>query len=193
VTGARAAHPGCQAAARCGTYCRVPVPPPPTPSPPVQIRLARADELGDVGRLTVAAYAADVRPTSPYAAELADAAGRAAHARLLVAVDPAHGGLLGTATLVLGGPYAQLAGPGDAELRMLAVDPAARRRGVGEALVRATVAEARAAGCRRYLLSTLPTMVAAHRLYERLGFRRAPALDHDPAAGVHLLAYALDL
>ena len=42
-------------------------------------------------------------------------------------------------------------------------------------------------------LSTLPTMVAAHRLYERLGFRRAPALDHDPVAGVHLLAYALDL
>ncbi|HYT27339.1 MAG TPA: GNAT family N-acetyltransferase [Actinomycetota bacterium] len=171
----------------------MPVPPPPAPAPSVRVRPARAEELAGVGRLTVAAYAADVSPSSSYAAVLADAAGRAAHARLLVAVDSANGGLLGTATLVLGGPYAQLAGPGEAELRMLAVDPAARRRGVGEALVRATVAEARAAACRRYVLSTLPTMVAAHRLYERLGFRRAPALDHDPVAGVHLLAYALDL
>ncbi len=136
----------------------MPVPPPPAPAPSVRVRPARAEELAGVGRLTVAAYAADVSPSSSYAAVLADAAGRAAHARLLVAVDPA-----------------------------------ARRRGVGEALVRATVAEARAAACRRYVLSTLPTMVAAHRLYERLGFRRAPALDHDPVAGVHLLAYALDL
>jgi ribosomal protein S18 acetylase RimI-like enzyme len=165
----------------------------PSQPPPPLVRPARPEELPAVGQLTVAAYAADIRPGSPYNATLADAAGRAARAELLVAVDPEGGALLGTATLVLGGPLAQLAGPGDAELRMLAVDPGARRRGVGEALVRATLARARAAGRGRVVLSTLPTMTAAHRLYERLGFGRAPALDHSPAAGVELLAYAVEL
>jgi ribosomal protein S18 acetylase RimI-like enzyme len=166
---------------------------PAAPPPPVRVRPAHPEELDAVGRLTVAAYAADVRPDSPYANHLADAAGRARQARLLVAVDPGER-LLGTATLVLGsGPWAELAGPGDAELRMLGVDQAARRRGVGEALLRAVLTEARAAGCRRLLLSTLPTMTAAHRLYERAGFRRDPALDRTPAPGVDLLAYTLDL
>ena len=159
----------------------------------MRVRSARPEELDAVGRLTVASYAAHVPPDSPYARQLADAASRARHARLLVAVEPG-GGLLGTATLVVGGgPWAELAGPGDAELRMLGVDPAARRRGVGEALLRATLAEARAAGCQRLLLSTLPTMTAAHRLYERAGFRRTPGLDHTPVPGVHQMAYALDL
>ncbi|HEV8651744.1 MAG TPA: GNAT family N-acetyltransferase [Actinomycetes bacterium] len=166
---------------------------PASPPPPVRVRPARPEELDAVGRLTVAAYAADVPPGSTYAQHLADAGGRARHARLLVAVDPEER-LLGTATLVVGGGrWAELAGPGDAELRMLGVDRAARRRGVGEALLRATLAEARAAGCRRFVLSTLPTMTAAHRLYERAGLRRAPALDHTPAPGIDLLAYALDL
>ena len=177
-------------AGECGTYYGMSD----TSTPPaVHIRPARPDELDAVGRLTVAAYVADVHPDSDYARHLGDAAGRARHARLLVAVDP-EGRLLGTATLVLGGGrWAELAGSGDAELRMLGVDQAARRRGVGEALLSAILAEARAAGCRRLLLSTLPTMTAAQRLYERAGFRRAPGLDRTPVPGVDLLAYTLDL
>lgn len=74
----------------------------PASPPPVRVRPARPEELDAVGRLTVAAYAADVPPGSTYAEHLADAAGRARHARLLVAVDPEER-LLGTATLVVGG------------------------------------------------------------------------------------------
>jgi hypothetical protein len=36
-------------------------------------------------------------------------------------------------------------------------------------------------------------MHAAHRLYERLGFTRLPALDWSPSEGVQLLGYTHDL
>jgi ribosomal protein S18 acetylase RimI-like enzyme len=167
---------------------------PAQPERPVLVRTALAGELDAVGRLTVRAYAPFISPTSPYRRRLADAADRAANASLLVAVDAASPEPLGTATLVVGdGPYAELAGPGEAELRMLAVDPAARRRGVGAALVRAVLDRARAGGARRVLLSTMPAMEEAQRLYRRFGFARAPDLDHRPAPGVRLLAFTLDL
>jgi ribosomal protein S18 acetylase RimI-like enzyme len=168
--------------------------PKPAQPRPVLVRAARHGELAAVGRLTVLAYAEFVPATSAYGQRLADAADRAANSSLLVAVDGDGGQLLGTATLVVGdGPYAELAGPGDAELRMLAVAPAARRRGVGAALVASVLERARAGGARRLVLSTLPTMTAAHRLYRRFGFARAPELDHRPVPGVELLAFTLDL
>jgi ribosomal protein S18 acetylase RimI-like enzyme len=43
------------------------------------------------------------------------------------------------------------------------------------------------------VLSSLPVQQAAHRLYERLGFRRTPDRDWSPATGVDLLAFRLDL
>jgi ribosomal protein S18 acetylase RimI-like enzyme len=167
---------------------------PANPTAPVLVRPARPEELDAVGRLTVRAYARFVPASSPYRERLADAADRAANATLLVAVGAEAGDLLGTATLVLGdGPYAELAGPGEAELRMLGVDPDARRRGTGAALVRAVLDRASAGGARRILLSTLPEMVDAQRLYRRFGFRRAPELDHRPGPKVQLLAFSLDL
>jgi hypothetical protein len=36
-------------------------------------------------------------------------------------------------------------------------------------------------------------MASAHRLYERLGFRRTPEQDWYPAPDVHLITYRLDL
>jgi hypothetical protein len=36
-------------------------------------------------------------------------------------------------------------------------------------------------------------MTGAQRLYERLGFRRAPDHDWSPALGILLLGYVLDL
>jgi ribosomal protein S18 acetylase RimI-like enzyme len=164
------------------------------PTEPVLVRPARPEELDAVGRLTVRAYAPFIPATSPYRQRLADAADRAANATLLVAVGAEAGELLGTATLVLGdGPYAELAGPGEAELRMLGVDPHARRRGAGAALVQAVLDRAAAGGARRILLSTMPEMAAAQRLYRRFGFRRAPELDHRPGPRVELLAFSLDL
>src|SRR4051794_21743999 len=102
--------------------------------------------------------------------------------------------LVGAVTVATrGGEWAEAAVPGEAVIRMLAVDPRGRGSGAGTALVRACIEQARADGCRLVRLSTEPTMVAAHRLYERLGFVRAPSYDWSPVAGVTLLGYVLPL
>jgi ribosomal protein S18 acetylase RimI-like enzyme len=83
--------------------------------------------------------------------------------------------------------------PDAASIRMLGVAPDARGQGVGEALVRECIDRARQSGRRRIRLDTRTTMTGAQRLYERLGFRRDPAHDWSPAAGVLLLGYVLEL
>jgi ribosomal protein S18 acetylase RimI-like enzyme len=50
-------------------------------------------------------------------------------------------------------------------------DPAARGRGVGEALNRAALGYAAALGARNVDLTSRPTREAANRLYQRLGFK----------------------
>jgi GNAT superfamily N-acetyltransferase len=155
------------------------------------VRAARADELAEVGRLTLASYLADgmVSPEGSYARELADASRRARYGELLVAVDPGET-LLGTVTICLpGSPLGELARAGELEFRMLAVAPSARRCGVGELLVRAVLARATEIGACRVVLSTAVEMLVAHRLYARLGFSRLPHLDWCPMPGVTLLAF----
>jgi ribosomal protein S18 acetylase RimI-like enzyme len=160
------------------------------------IRPARPGEYARIGELTARVYLDGryTRTTSPYLARLRDAAARAEQAELLVATDD-DGTLLGSVTFAAGGsPYAETAtGPQEAGFRMLVVDPAARGRGVGEALVLACLDLARAGGAHIVRLSTQPEMHAAHRLYERLGFRRTPELDWTPEPQVRLITYALEL
>jgi GNAT superfamily N-acetyltransferase len=79
------------------------------------------------------------------------------------------------------------------EVRLLAVAPAARRHGLGEALIRACARRARQAGAAALGLHTVEWMQAAGRLYERLGFVRAPEADFHPAPGVTIKAYRLEL
>lgn len=129
----------------------------------------------------------------PYAPVLRDVDRRAATALVLVAA--AEGRLLGGVTLAFpGSPLAELGGPGEAEIRMLAVDPAAHGRGIGSALAAACVERSRAEpGIERVVLCSQQSMRAAHRLYARLGFERAPRLDWSPLPGVDLWAFGLDL
>jgi ribosomal protein S18 acetylase RimI-like enzyme len=155
------------------------------------VRPARPDELEEVGRLTLEAYLADgmVNPAGSYAAQLANAARRAREAELLVAVDP-EGMLLGTITVCLpGSPLGELSVPGELELRMLGVAPRARRRGVGEALVRTVLERARQTGAHRVVLYSGEQMHTAHRLYARLGFIRMPERDLYLLSGVRFLVF----
>ncbi|WP_223148225.1 GNAT family N-acetyltransferase [Actinotalea sp. JY-7885] len=159
------------------------------------VRPARPDELAAVGELTVAAYLADglVPDDHWYVEELRDAVDRAEHGTVLVAVGE-DGGLLGTVTVVRPpSRYAEVAGEHEAELRMLAVAPGARRCGVGELLVRTAMGLARAAGAWTLALTTLTTMASARRLYERLGLHRAPERDWGDAAGYTFLVYTAPL
>jgi ribosomal protein S18 acetylase RimI-like enzyme len=153
-------------------------------------------ELEAVGLLTEAAYEHEgfLRGAEDgYRDQLRAADRRAAEAELAVAVDE-DGSLLGTVTFCRAGtPWAEVSAPGEAEFRMLAVAPTARGRGVGSTLTSWCLDRARAEGCKAIVLSTLPMMASAHRLYERLGFVRTPEIDWYPAPEVHLITYRLDL
>ena len=157
----------------------------------MRIRLARPEDLSVVGEVTVAAYADfTLGPADPYIARLRDAASRAEQAELWLAEDDA--AVLGTVTVCPpGSVWREISRPGEGEFRMLAVAPQARGRGVGEALARFAIDRLAAQGAHAVVLSSLSTMHAAHRLYERLGFRRDAERDWSPTPGVELLAYVL--
>lgn len=99
------------------------------------------------------------------------------------------------ATILLhpGSTFHQVARSTEREFRLLAVHPDARGQGVGEALVRACVQGATTDGAEALVLWTRPTMIAAQRLYERLGFVRVPARDEEDARGFTRLVYRLAL
>jgi ribosomal protein S18 acetylase RimI-like enzyme len=101
-------------------------------------------------------------------------------------------GVVGTVTFVEpGSALGEVARDGEAEIRSLAVLPAASGEGIGEALTRHAIARARERGLTSMVLSSSTTMHTAHRLYERLGFTRLPERDWSPVAGVQLVAYRL--
>lgn len=166
-----------------------------TSSDGLHIRAVHPDEHDALGELTVAAYSVLLgdHMSDGYRAELRDVAGRVGRAVVLVAVAP-DGALVGGITYLTGpGAYEFSDGSEEeASLRMLAVAPRAQRHGVATALVRAAVERARQEGRTRVLLHTTASMTAAIRLYERLGFRRAPERDVR-IPEVALLAYTLDL
>lgn len=66
-------------------------------------------------------------------------------------------------------------GDGQMELAKMAVAPAAQGRGIGHQLGEAAIAFARAAGATRLVLISNSRLTPALRLYQRLGFRHAPA------------------
>lgn len=156
----------------------------------VQVRTARPDEYDLIGRLTVEVYVGEglVNPHSPYVAVLRDTADRAAKSTLLVA--ELAGAVVGAvAYCPAGTPYADLAGPGEAEFRMLAVRAGVRGNGIGATLVRACLDRARDTGCTALRLSTQQNMLAAQRMYERFGFTRTADLDWAPRPGIDLITY----
>ena len=79
------------------------------------------------------------------------------------------------------------------EVRLLAVAPSARGRGVGAALMSECIHRARTAAATALTLHTTDVMQAAMRLYERLGFEPAQELDLEPAPGIVAKGYRLDL
>lgn len=163
----------------------------------ILVRAAEPADFPVIAQLTVAAYEADgqLKGEYGYRRVLANVPARATAGDLLVAVDEATDAVLGAVTFVLPGtPYAELAGPGEAEFRMLAVDPAAQGRGAGAALVDACVARATELGCSAVVICVRSGLApVAQRLYARLGFVRAPEKDWTPVPGVELLGLRLDL
>ena len=80
---------------------------------------------------------------------------------------------------------------GRAEMKRLYVRDAARGLGAGRALVERIISEARDAGYREMVLDTLPMMVSAQRMYERMGFRDIPAYTGNPVPGARFMGVML--
>ena len=161
----------------------------------VVVRPVRADEYEAVGELTVAAYTTidGFAPGERYQGVLRDVAGRTETAEVIVAAD-GDGRIVGGVTFVPGlGPLAEFEGADESGMRMLAVDPAAQGRGVGAALLGHVVGATRRLGFAGVVCSSQPAMRAAHRVYDRFGFRRDPTRDWSPEPGIELIAFALRL
>lgn len=152
------------------------------------VRDVRPEEWTALGELLVRVYSS--LPGFPTPAEqpayydLLTHIGRFAEkpgARVLVALaDP--GELLGG--VVYFGDMAHYGSGGTATserhasgIRLLAVDPASRGRGVGKALTRACIDLAQACGHAQVILHTTRPMQVAWAMYERLGFKRSEDLD----------------
>jgi len=108
------------------------------------------------------------------------------------------GALLGTVLLFPAG--AAMGTPGGTsitlelpEVRLLAVAPAARGKGVAHRLMEECIRRARGAGAPALTLHTADIMAVAMRLYERMGFTRAPELDIRPAPEILAKGYKIAL
>jgi ribosomal protein S18 acetylase RimI-like enzyme len=164
----------------------------------VEIREVRPDEYHDAGELVARAYAEFEDPDDPTWDEhldlARDVAGRVDRTVVLVAVQD--GRVLGSATIELDdviGDDDREPIPGVASLRMVGVDPSLRRQGIARALLQEVIARCRAAGRHTLMLRTMPPMLPAQRLYESLGFRRAPDIDLPVSDRLTLLGYRLAL
>lgn len=145
----------------------------------IQVRDATPDEYEEAGRVTAEAYREFAtqgdEDWARYLTRLADVRERADRTTILVALE--EGRIVGSVTLELEGRVADWdddspLAPGEAHIRMLGVDPAARGRGVGRALMSASEERARRAGKRVLTLNTTRRMRAAQAMYERLGYQR---------------------
>lgn len=157
------------------------------------IREARDDELDTVASLLVDAYAEYAARMSPdawaaFAQQIGNVRGWKLEADVIVAER--RGRLVGSVSLFRpprGVPEETVG------VRLLAVPPSERGTGVGREIMEYAIKRARQEGQRRVVLTVSQEMESARDLYEKLGFVREPSLDHEPAPGLHLEGYALDL
>jgi ribosomal protein S18 acetylase RimI-like enzyme len=112
----------------------------------------------------------------------------------IVAED--HGILIGSVMLYPpnADAYGDLARAGDwPEVRLVAVSPEARGRGVARALMEECIRRARSAGATSLGLHTSRSMRTAMALYTRMGFERDPLTDFHPPGAELVEGYRLKL
>ncbi|PII87844.1 hypothetical protein BMH32_14000 [Leucobacter sp. OLJS4] len=153
-----------------------------------RIRAALPTEYAEIDRLIDAAYAHDYGEDEHDDDPMHRSAVRAESFDVWVATDE-HGDLLGSVTTRRAGgpPLHEDVAADELDLRLLGVAVRARRRGIAAALMRHVLAEARTQGFSAVVLKTAPNMRGAHRLYETLGFERAPERDGLWIDGVRVL------
>ncbi|MDE2234854.1 MAG: GNAT family N-acetyltransferase [Gammaproteobacteria bacterium] len=152
------------------------------------VRQARPEEYPSLGKLIAEVYAGipgfpgpDRQPE--YFKMLREVGKRAANTaiRVFTAVSDSSE-LLGSVDFIqdmrdYGSAGTAASVPDTSGIRLLAVSPAARGMGVGKALTRYCLDQARALGRSRVCLHTTKSMQTAWIMYERMGFMRFPEID----------------
>ena len=165
----------------------------------LNIRDARPDEHDAIAALTLRAYgeyATTMDPLAWHGLESAINAALTSSDRIERIVAEDDGEILGSVLLFPPAMQAYAFSEERArapELRLLAVAPEARGKGVGEALVNECIRRARAIGAHELGLHTSRSMRSAMRLYERMGFVRAPERDFHPPGTEVVEGYRLPL
>lgn len=167
-------------------------------SSPLRVRNARRGERGTIAALTLAAYQEYAAPLGglwrAYRRSILETVAAPAPATQIVAE---RGGVVVGAVLLYpadaSGRDREAEPRAAPEVRLLAVAPAARGQGVGGMLMRECVERARRAGAPALTLHTTDIMRTAMRMYERMGFLRAPELDIHPTPHLIVKGYRLTL
>ncbi len=164
----------------------------------VIIRNARLDELNEVSQLLKDSYQqyAKYLPSAAWEAyleDIVDVRSRLAEADLIIA--ELDGKLVGAVTLYIKTSSSQETGwpKGWAGIRLLAVHPRFRGRGIALALMDECINRCRVKGISTIGLHTTEMMDVAQRMYERMGFIRVPEFDFRPEPDTVVMAYRFDL
>jgi len=160
----------------------------------IKLRDARVDELDIIAKLLVAAYQ-EYKEFMPadrwdwYRNDIIDVHSRMANSELIVA--EVRNNIAGAVTLY---PQGSNNGwpAGWAGIRLLAVHPDYRGRGIGRALMEECIHRCRERGTKTIGLHTTELMKVARAMYERIGFERIPEFDFHPAPDTTVFAYRLD-
>jgi ribosomal protein S18 acetylase RimI-like enzyme len=163
------------------------------------IRDATDGERAVVRELTLRAYAeyAEIMEPASWSGlsqALADALASDGPVERIVADDD--GRIVGSAMLYAPETDAYgalVSASGAPEIRLVAVAPEARGRGIAKALVEECIRRARSQGAREVGLHTSRSMRAAMAMYATLGFVRAPERDFQPPGAELVEAYRLRL
>ncbi|MGC1239164.1 MAG: GNAT family N-acetyltransferase [Acidimicrobiales bacterium] len=164
----------------------------------IEVRRVRPTEYDDAGEVTASAWeplgSPDDQEWLSFRARIGDVASRDAVATVYIATDGDR--ILGSVTLetekcVVDEENATNLAPEEAHVRVLAVAPEARRRGVGRMLMSHCADVARQNGKTRLTLNTSVTNSSAQRFYESIGYTREPDIELED--GSMLCSYEMNV
>jgi GNAT superfamily N-acetyltransferase len=160
---------------------------------PITIRDVAPDERAAMQAMTIAAYEQYAEAMAAewwgrYRQVLLDALTATEPVERIVAAR--EGEIIGGVLLYPPSPEAERELP---MIRLLAVAPSARGQGAGRMLMDECLRRARRSGAPAITLHTTEIMAVARRMYEGIGFVRAPELDFRPGPDLLVMGYRLAL
>ena len=162
----------------------------------LRIRDANSGELKKISHILRDSYIEYKKIFPPeawqyYINDVMDVWSREEDSELIVA--EINGTLVGTVTLYLDASAENMWPDGWAGIRLLAVLPAYRGRGIGRALMDECIRRCEERGVKVVGLHTIDPMKSALSIYEKMGFVRVPEYDFQPPSPHVVKAYKLEL